>query len=229
MTVTWVAIVVAAVVAVAAIGYFVMQKQQRRQRLQERFGPEYERTVREHDSRREAEQELLEREQRHAELNIQPLAPEARAAYSKKWLEVQERFVDAPTAAVTEADHLVTAVMAERGYPTEGFEQQVADLSVAHGATLDRYRKAQDISRRAGREEASTEDLRQAMVHYRALFEELLEDTTGAARSEGRDGVPTADPEVATDRTPLREEPDGDTGAGTRPVEHTSPRNTQRG
>jgi hypothetical protein len=173
MTITWVAVVVAAVVAIVAVGYFAAQ-QQRRRRLQERFGPEYERTVRERESRREAEQDLREREQRHAQLNIIDLAPEARAMYAKKWTEVQERFVDAPGFAVTEADHLVTSVMADRGYPTEGFEQQVTDLSVAHGATLDHYRTAHEISSRAARSEASTEELRQAMVHYRALFEELL-------------------------------------------------------
>ncbi|MFC4535696.1 hypothetical protein [Sphaerisporangium dianthi] len=176
MTITWVAVVVAAVVAILAVGYFLVQ-QQRRRRLQERFGPEYERTVRERENRREAEQELIEREQRHAKLDIRPLSSDSRSTYAKKWTEVQERFVDAPGFAVTEADHLVTAVMADRGYPTEGFEQQVSDLSVAHGQTLDHYRKAHEISSRAARREASTEELRQAMVHYRALFQELLEDT----------------------------------------------------
>ncbi|WP_245966175.1 hypothetical protein [Sphaerisporangium album] len=188
MTITWVAVVVAVVVAILAVGYLVAQ-QQRRRRLQERFGPEYERTLRERESRREAEQELREREQRHAELDIRPLAPETRSTYAKKWTEVQERFVDAPGFAVTEADHLVTAVMADRGYPTEGFEQQVSDLSVAHGPTLDHYRKAHEISSRAARQEASTEELRQAMVHYRALFEELLEDTTGGRAGDRRDAA----------------------------------------
>jgi hypothetical protein len=192
MTITWVAVVVAAVVAILAVGYLVT-RQQRRNRLQERFGPEYERTLSERESRREAEQELREREQRHATLDIRPLAPESQSTYSKKWTEVQERFVDAPGFAVTEADHLVTAVMADRGYPTEGFEQQVSDLSVAHGPTMDHYRQAHEISSRAARQEASTEELRQAMVHYRALFEELLEDTTSTGRDHsepvGRDAA----------------------------------------
>ncbi|GAA1519122.1 hypothetical protein GCM10009677_60570 [Sphaerisporangium rubeum] len=178
MTITWVAVVVAVVVAIVAVGYFAT-RQQRRRRLQERFGPEYERAVKERESRREAEQDLREREQRHAQLDIKDLAPETRSMYAKKWTEVQERFVDAPGFAVTEADHLVTSVMADRGYPTEGFEQQVADLSVAHGATMDHYRTAHQISSRAARQEASTEELRQAMVHYRALFEELLGAGTG--------------------------------------------------
>ncbi|MEV4168127.1 hypothetical protein [Nonomuraea sp. NPDC049709] len=174
----WVAVVVVAVVALAAVGYFVLQQQKRRTHLRERFGPEYERIVAEHDNRREAEQELLSREQRHSELDIRPLTEESRETYANRWTEVQERFVDAPGFAVTEADQLVTAVMAERGYPTENFEQRLSDLSVGHAATLDHYRTAHEISGRAARKEASTEDLRQAMVHYRALFEELLHETS---------------------------------------------------
>ncbi|MFG1695553.1 hypothetical protein [Nonomuraea sp. NPDC049309] len=174
----WVAVVVIVVVALAAVGYLALQRQKRRSHLRERFGPEYERAVAEHDDRREAEQELLEREQRHAELDIRPLSAESRETYAVRWTEVQERFVDAPGYAVTEADQLVTAVMAERGYPTEDFEQRLSDLSVGHAETLDHYRTAHEISGRAAREDASTEDLRQAMVHYRALFEELLHETT---------------------------------------------------
>ncbi|MEU1721166.1 hypothetical protein ACNF49_41280 [Actinomadura sp. ATCC 39365] len=176
-TLIWVAVVVVAVVALAAVGYVVLQ-QQRRSRLRERFGPEYERTVAESDNRREAERELIAREQRHSELDIRPLPEETRDAYANRWTEVQERFVDAPGFAVTEADQLVTSVMADRGYPTDDFEQRVSDLSVGHAATLDHYRTAHEISGRAARKEASTEELRQAMVHYRALFEELLHETT---------------------------------------------------
>ncbi|MER6510597.1 hypothetical protein ABT158_27525 [Nonomuraea sp. NPDC001636] len=176
-TLIWVAVVVVAVVALAAVGYVVLQ-QQRRSRLRERFGPEYERTVAESDNRREAERELIAREQRHSELDIRPLPEETRDAYANRWTEVQERFVDAPGFAVTEADQLVTSVMADRGYPTDDFEQRLSDLSVGHAATLDHYRKAHEISGRAARKEASTEELRQAMVHYRALFEELLHETT---------------------------------------------------
>ncbi|HLU72895.1 MAG TPA: hypothetical protein VKZ82_11970 [Nonomuraea sp.] len=176
-TLVWVAVVVVAIVAVAAVAYVVVQ-QQRRNRLRSRFGPEYERTMAEHDSKREAEQELIAREQRHKELDIRPLAAESRESYANRWAEVQERFVDAPESAVTEADRLVTAVMAERGYPTDDFRQRIADLSVGHAETLTHYRKAHDISGRAAREEATTEELRQAMVHYRALFEDLLHETT---------------------------------------------------
>ncbi|MEU8207479.1 hypothetical protein [Streptosporangium sp. NPDC049046] len=194
-TVIWVAVIVVAVVAIAAVGYFVMQ-QQRRHRLRDRFGPEYERTVQERENRRDAEQELIAREQRFSSLDIRALDAGTREVYAKKWMEVQERFVDAPGFAVTEADHLVTSVMAERGYPTEDFEQRLSDLSVAHGRTLDHYRQAHEISTRAARKEASTEELRQAMVHYRALFEELLEAP----------GTSTPDPSVNGDRNSRRTE-----------------------
>ncbi|MEQ4716045.1 hypothetical protein [Nonomuraea sp. B19D2] len=177
-TFIWVAVVVVAVVALAAVAYLVLGQQQRRRHLRERFGPEYERAVAEHDNRREAEQELLDRERRHAELDVHPLTEESRDTYANRWTEVQERFVDAPGFAVTEADQLVTAVMAERGYPTQDFEERLSTLSVGHAATLDHYRTAHEISGRAARKEASTEDLRQAMVHYRALFEELLHETS---------------------------------------------------
>jgi hypothetical protein len=176
-TLIWVAVVVVAIVAIAAVAYVVVQ-QQRRARLRDRFGPEYERTLAEHDNKREAEQELLAREQRHADLDIRPLSEESRGDYVNRWAEVQEHFVDAPEPAVNEADRLVTAVMAERGYPTDDFRQRIADLSVGHAETLTHYRTAHEISERASRKEASTEDLRQAMVHYRALFEELLHETT---------------------------------------------------
>ena len=160
-----VVIVVAAVVAViAAVN--------RRHRLQEKFGPEYDRAVTEHGSRREAEADLAGRERHVRELDIRPLSPAARSQYLSEWNAVQEQFVDAPQAAVTGAQTLVSAVMEDRGYPTQPYDQTVADLSVEHANTLDHFRAAHDISRHAAT--ASTEDLRQAMIHYRALFSELL-------------------------------------------------------
>ncbi|MFC4120459.1 hypothetical protein [Nonomuraea zeae] len=176
MTMAWVAVAIAVVLALA-VGYVMLR--QRRQGLRRRFGPEYEHTLNEQDSRGEAEQELRAREKRFATLDITPLTPASRQTYAGQWTELQERFVDAPGPAVTEADELVTAAMAERGYPTEGFRQQLADLSVVHGRTLHHYRQAHEISTRATSGEASTEDLRQAMVHYRVLFEELLDDGDG--------------------------------------------------
>jgi hypothetical protein len=186
--VAWVAVVIVAVLVILAVGYLVSARNRRRH-LQDRFGPEYERAVRESDSRKEAEQELLAREERHAKLDIRPLDPQTRERYARKWAEVQERFVDAPGFAVTEADALVTAVMAERGYPTDEFEQRLSDLSVAHAATLDHYRNAHDISSRAARQEATTEELRQAMVHYRALFQELLGDGADVAPNDHVNGA----------------------------------------
>ena len=163
-------IVVILIAAALLVGLSVVN---RRRRLRDRFGPEYDRAVSEH-GRREAEAELAERERRVRHLDIKPLSPTARAQYASEWTAVQEQFVDAPQSAVTGAQTLVTAVMKDRGYPTEAFDQTVADLSVEHAATLDHYRAAHDISQRAGSGTASTEELRQAMIHYRALFTELL-------------------------------------------------------
>ncbi|MCO5969975.1 hypothetical protein [Actinoallomurus soli] len=174
-TATVAVIVVVAVLVVAALGFLAWRQQQRR-RLRERFGPEYDRTVERHNSTREAEQELRAREQRHRELELRSLDPAVRDRYRADWQRVQEHFVDSPQSAVAEADNLLVRVMKDRGYPTEDYEQQVADLSVEHAGTIDRYRTAHDIRGRADAGRASTEDLRQAMVHYRALFAELLGD-----------------------------------------------------
>jgi hypothetical protein len=189
-----VAAVVGAVILVLAVLAIVLTTRARRQRqLRERFGPEYTRAVEESGNRREAEHELAAREKRHAELDVRPLAPEVRARYAGEWALVQERFVDSPDQCVRDADQLVTALMVERGYPTEGYEQRLADLSVEHARTLDHYRSAADVNERRRRSEASTEDLRQAMVHYRALFEDLLGTT------KSTDSVPAADPPEEAD------------------------------
>jgi hypothetical protein len=159
----------------------------RRRRLQQRFGPEYDRVVGERDSKRKAEAELTERERRVKDLDIQPLTDPARAGYALQWASIQEQFVDAPADAVSGAQLLVTAVMTERGYPAEHDDQVLADLSVEHSGTLDRYRAAEEISHKAAAGTVSTEDLRQAMVHYRALFDDLLgepADTTAKSADE---------------------------------------------
>lgn len=190
-TVVVVVIVIVVLAVIGAIAYFA-QAQARRRSLQQRFGPEYDRAVEKHDNPKEAEQELLARKKRHDDLDLRPLDPAARERHLAEWRQVQERFVDSPETAVTEADRLLTLVMGERGYPTEGYEQQVKDLSVEHAGTIERYRTAHDISGRAGNGQASTEDLRQAMVHYRTLFNELLETgdhehaaSNGKERAEG--------------------------------------------
>jgi hypothetical protein len=165
-------VVVLAVVVIAALAWFGM----RRRSLRQRFGPEYDRVVAEQDSRSAAERELRERERRHADLELRELPADARERYATAWEEIQARFVDAPNEAVGQADELVTRLIAERGYPTGDYDEQVAHLSVEHAHTLGQYRDAHDISLRNERGEASTEQLRQALVYYRALFAELLGD-----------------------------------------------------
>jgi hypothetical protein len=176
-------IIVGIVVAVIVVGAVVLGAMTvfRRRRLQQRFGPEYDRLVGERDSRREAEAELTERERRVQGLDIQPLTDMARAGYAGRWTSIQEQFVDAPADAVSGAQFLVADVMTERGYPAEQHDQDqvLADLSVEHSDTLDRYRAAEEISGKAAAGTASTEDLRQAMVHYHALFADLIGEPAG--------------------------------------------------
>lgn len=172
-TAIWVVIAIVIVAVLVAAGYLVRTRS-RTARLRRRFGPEYDRAVEREGGRAAAERELRSREQRHEELELHDLDPRRREQYREQWVRVQERFVDTPEAAVEQADGLVTVVMGERGYPTHGFEEKVAHLSVEHGRTMDHYRHAHTISAKAASKQASTEDLRQAMVHYRALFEELL-------------------------------------------------------
>ncbi|KAA2254909.1 hypothetical protein F0L68_29460 [Solihabitans fulvus] len=169
-------IVVAVLVVLVVLGMLLRPFMERR-RLQQRFGPEYERTVSAADNRRDGERELADRQRRHAELALRPLSAASRDHYSREWLHIQERFVDAPTEAVAAADELVTAFMAERGYPTESYDQQVVLLSVEHAGSLQHYRTGHDIAARGGESDTSTEDLRRAMVHYRAFLDDLLNKT----------------------------------------------------
>jgi hypothetical protein len=164
--------VVVVVAALAALGWYTV----RRRRLRERFGPEYERTVDDAGSRSAADRELSAREKRHDALDIRPLSPSARDRYAHDWQKVQGEFVDHPEDAVQEADLLVTSLMRERGYPTDNLTQKLQDLSVEHGRTVEHYQAAHDVNERSRRHTASTEQLRGAMVHYRALFDELLSD-----------------------------------------------------
>jgi hypothetical protein len=168
-------ILVAILVLLAAGAVLYAARERRTRRLREGFGSEYERTLSERGDRRAAESELREREQRRDKLEIRELEPEVREHYAEQWRTEQRRFVDRPVAAVGEADRLVTEVMRARGYPVdEDFERRAADVSVDHPEVVQHYRIARDISVRTTRGETGTEDLRQAMVHFRALFEELL-------------------------------------------------------
>jgi FtsZ-interacting cell division protein ZipA len=168
-----VAVVIIAIL-IAAVWWYSMR--QRSAKPQEKFGPEYERTVAEKGDTRKAEDELTDRQKRVSKLEIRPLAADERRRFNDEWLAVQARFVDDPSAAVRDADTLVGRVMEARGYPVGDFEQRAADVSVDHPAVLEHYREAHAIALRNAQGQASTEDLRQAMVNYRSLFAELLEE-----------------------------------------------------
>ena len=173
----WVLVVVAVLVIGAAVAW-TLTNRKRSERLSQRFGPEYERATAEVGDRRKAESELEAREKRVSQLEIRPLSAADQGRFSDDWRSVQARFVDDPPGAITEADRLVAQVMEARGYPVGNFEQRAADVSVDHPHVVENYRAARAIADRHRFGEASTEDLRQAMVHYRALFEDLLETQT---------------------------------------------------
>jgi hypothetical protein len=177
---TWVWIVIGVIVAIVVLGVVLSALRTRRSRsLQDQFGPEYDRTVDKVGGRREAERELAERQKRHDELELKPLSQDARDRYLQQWQVTQGRFVDDPTGAVSEADDLVQRVMRDRGYPVDDFEQRASDISVEHPELVEKYRTANGIARASERGEASTEDLRHSVRHYRALFVELLEVDDG--------------------------------------------------
>jgi hypothetical protein len=169
-------LIVLAIVAVIAVGALLFFQRRKSEHLRSRFGPEYEHEVEEKGSRRKAEAELAGREKRVKKLDVRPLEPGARDGFRHRWTEVQARFVDDPPGAVAEADDLLGEVMRTRGYPVSDFEQSAGDISVDHPEVVKHYRAGHDIAVRHERGEASTEELRQAMIHYRALFDELVED-----------------------------------------------------
>jgi hypothetical protein len=167
------AAVVIVVIAVLALLY-MRKRRSTTADLRQKFGTEYERALREHGSERKAEAQLSDREKRMEKLNIRDLDPMEQEAFSKRWESVQSRFVDSPKGAVTEADDLVSSLMKTRGYPISDFEQRAADISVDHPRVVENYRSAHQIALRVGKDAATTEDLRTAMIHYRSLFEELV-------------------------------------------------------
>ncbi len=176
--------IVVGVVIVAVIIISALIMRQRSSRLRAQFGPEYDRAVAQTGSRQRAETELAARKKRVKAFDLRDLPPGARERYAEDWRAVQARFVDAPAAAITAADRLVVNVMRDRGYPMEDFEQRTSDLSVDYADEVTHYRAAHAISLKNDRSQASTEELRQAMVHYRALFEELLGANPLGARTQ---------------------------------------------
>ena len=174
---TLMVIAVAVVVAVAlAVVAWIYTQRQRRARLRERFGPEYERAVRETGAPEKADALLEGRVRRVERFKIRPLSREQGQAFATEWRRVQAMFVDDPDGAVASADRLVTEVMAARGYPIEDFDTRAADLSVDHPHVVENYRSARALAQRRQRGEAGTEELRQAVVNYRALFDDLLDE-----------------------------------------------------
>ena len=178
----WVLISVVVVALVLLVAWQLVN-QQRTRRLREQFGPEYERTVTAAESRRDAEAELAAREERRQQFDLRLLSLEERTRYSEEWQAVQAQFVDDPAGAVVRADSLIQSVMADRGYPVDEFEQRAADLSVDHPRVVENYRTGHRLFERTAAGQGSTEDLRQAMRAYRALFNELVEDDAPTTRS----------------------------------------------
>lgn len=175
-----VAVVIAAIVIAGAV---LWSRRRRSDHLRERFGPEYDRAVEAKGDRTKAEAELAEREKRVGKLDIRSLDPSERREFIRRWDEVQARFVDDPPRAVAFADALLGDVMKARGYPVSDFDQRAGDISVDHPVVVEHYHKAHDIAVRHERGGASTEDLRQAMIHYRALFDNLVGAAAPAERT----------------------------------------------
>jgi hypothetical protein len=177
-------LIVAAVLIIAAIVVgavlYRQQQAQRRRHLREQFGPEYDRLVAATGSSRAAERELDARTQRAAAFHIRTLSPEERAGFTTRWQQVQAEFVDNPKASLAHADELLGEVMSTRGYPVQDFEQRAADLSVDHPVVVQHYHAAHGIALRHKKDQATTEDLRRAMIHYRTLFEELVSNVAPA-------------------------------------------------
>jgi Tfp pilus assembly protein PilX len=180
-------VIVAILIVIAAV--FVMRRRRSNQ-LKSRFGPEYDRAVRQQDGdARRAEAALADRERRVEAFPLRPLSPVDREAYAMEWAAVQRRFVDDPSAAVGTADRLVNRVMTDRGYPMTNFEQRAADISVSYPAVVQNYRAGHEIVVRHSDGQATTEELRQAMVHYRSLFDELLQPAKVEPIDNKRKGV----------------------------------------
>jgi hypothetical protein len=193
----WIVIAVAALLIVA-VAAWQMLKQRQTKELQGQFGPEYERTVESADSKKAAESELAARRDRLEQLDVRPLSSAARERYTAQWQSVQVQFVDSPAAAVASADQLIQSVMADRGYPVEDFETRAADISVDHPQVVENYRQGHRLAQKSSDGGDSTEDLRQAMRHYRALFDDLVEPDDDEPMMRDRDDAAASDVNAAS-------------------------------
>jgi hypothetical protein len=175
-TIWWVVIAAVVAIGVVALAAWMVAQSRRRTALRDRFGPEYDRTVSSADSRRTAEQELVERERAHESLEIRPLSGAARDRLTDDWQRAEQRFVDDPELAAREADRIVRDVLSQRGYPDDDFDEQAAAVSVDHPHVVERYRHGHQMVHGNGSSgDERTENLRKAMVDFRAVFEELVE------------------------------------------------------
>lgn len=192
---TWliVAVVVVVLILIVAFALSRRRKQERTGELRERFGPEYDRTVEREGKRGKAEDDLERRADERDKFEIRELDPAARDRFAHRWDESQHLFVDDPAAAIQQADGLVHEVMRERGYPADDFERNADDLSVDQPHLVEHYRGAHGVAGRARREDVSTEDQRQAMVHFRGLFDELLGTSRSSAHGAAERGAVPAD------------------------------------
>jgi hypothetical protein len=168
-------VIIAALAIVGVIVWYEIERRRQTRQLHENYGPEYDRAVANASSKRAAEAELVERQERVEQFAIRSLTFEQRELFGQQWHDLQEAFVDNPGRAVSKADNLVAEVMRERGYPVANFEQRASDLSVHHAVFVQNYRAARDVAERHRRGAATTEELRRAMVYYREIFEDLLQ------------------------------------------------------
>ena len=193
----WILIAVAAGIVVALVAWQSV-KQRRTKELKSQFGPEYDRTVESAESKQKAESDLAARRERREQIQVRPLSSSARERYTSRWQTVQAQFVDSPEAAVSSADELIQSVMSERGYPVEDFETRSADISVDHPQVVENYRRGHRLAEQNASGKGSTEDLRQAMRHYRALFDELVEPDSDEPMTREREDTSVADREPAS-------------------------------
>jgi hypothetical protein len=200
---TWLWIVIVIVVVLIALAVAMAARRRRSMALRERFGPEYDRTVGAREDQRAAEADLRGRERERARLDIKPLSEAARVRYTEEWRVIQQNFVDQPEEATTAGYDLVNRVMAERGYPMRDFDARADLVSVDHPDVVENYRVAHGIHERARQHEASTEDLREALLRYRSLFEELLRVDDDAAVPAGDDAAVPAGQAVPEPRRPV--------------------------